>query len=136
VERLNHLLIGWANYFCLGRVRSAYRTVNYHAVKRLRQWFCCKHKVRGRRDSHASPTRPCTKSMGWCTLSGLFAIVCGRTHEALSESRMQEICTSGLMSGVWKRSRVGLVGHRQPKGSVTDRSYLHHRATSRLYPLV
>jgi len=49
VERLNHLLIGWANYFCLGRVRSAYRTVNYHAVKRLRQWFCCKHKVRGRR---------------------------------------------------------------------------------------
>ena len=49
VERLNRLLVGWANYFCLGRVRSAYRNVNYHAVKRLRQWLCCKHKVRGRR---------------------------------------------------------------------------------------
>ncbi len=49
IAQLNHLLVGWANYFYLGRVRAAYRNVNYHAVKRLRQWLCCKHKVRGRR---------------------------------------------------------------------------------------
>ncbi len=49
ITRLNHMLVGWANYFCLGRVRPAYRNVNYHAVKRLRQWLCHKHKVRGER---------------------------------------------------------------------------------------
>ena len=51
VDRLNRMLVGWANYFCLGRVRQAYRNVNYHAVKRLRQWLCQKHKVRGQRGS-------------------------------------------------------------------------------------
>jgi RNA-directed DNA polymerase len=49
VHRLNRRLVGWANYFCLGRVRQAYRNVNHHAVKRLRQWLCHKHKVRGYR---------------------------------------------------------------------------------------
>jgi len=41
--------------------------------------------------------------------------------------------TSGSMSGVWKRSMVRLVRHRQPKGSETDRLNLNHRATPRLY---
>jgi hypothetical protein len=36
---------------------------------------------------------------------------------------MQEICTSGSMSGSWKRSRFGL-----------SRLLLRYRATARLYP--
>ncbi len=34
----------------LGRVWPAYRPVNSHAVKRLRQWLCGKHQVRVRRE--------------------------------------------------------------------------------------
>jgi len=45
VGRLNRMMIGWANYFCLGPVSKAYRAVERHARKRLRQWLCAKHKV-------------------------------------------------------------------------------------------
>ncbi|HVH69565.1 MAG TPA: group II intron reverse transcriptase/maturase [Candidatus Dormibacteraeota bacterium] len=47
VARLNRVLTGWANYFSLGPVSKAYRAVDQHAVKRLRQWLCAKHKVVG-----------------------------------------------------------------------------------------
>jgi len=47
VAKLNRVMIGWANYFCLGPVSKAYRAVNSHACKRLRQWLCAKHKVLG-----------------------------------------------------------------------------------------
>ena len=46
VRRLNRALTGWANYFTLGQVSPAYRAVDRHATRRLRQWFCRKHKVR------------------------------------------------------------------------------------------
>jgi group II intron reverse transcriptase/maturase len=45
VESLNRKMIGWANYFCLGPVSKAYRAVERHARKRLRQWLCAKHQV-------------------------------------------------------------------------------------------
>jgi hypothetical protein len=45
VAKLNRTMIGWANYFCLGPVSKAYRAVEKHACKRLRQWLCAKHKV-------------------------------------------------------------------------------------------
>ena len=44
---LNRMLNGWANYFCLGPVSNAYRAVERHTGRRLRQWLCAKHKVRG-----------------------------------------------------------------------------------------
>jgi RNA-directed DNA polymerase len=47
VGKLNRMLNGWANYFCLGPVSKAYRAVEQHACKRLRQWLCAKHKVVG-----------------------------------------------------------------------------------------
>ena len=46
VGQLNRLMTGWANYFTLGQVSPAYSTVDQHAVRRLRQWLCRKHKVR------------------------------------------------------------------------------------------
>jgi RNA-directed DNA polymerase len=45
VEKLNRMMNGWANYFCLDPVSKAYRAVEQHARKRLRQWLCAKHKV-------------------------------------------------------------------------------------------
>ena len=46
VERLNRVMLGWSNYFQLGQVSPAYRAVDAHAIKRLRQWLCRKHKAR------------------------------------------------------------------------------------------
>jgi group II intron reverse transcriptase/maturase len=47
VDKLNRMLVGWSNYFCLGPVSKAYRTVHQHTRYRLRQWLCAKHKVQG-----------------------------------------------------------------------------------------
>jgi hypothetical protein len=47
VAKLNRTMIGWANYFCLGPVSTAYRAVDSHACKGLRRWLCAKHKVLG-----------------------------------------------------------------------------------------
>ena len=48
VERLNRMMSGWANYFNLGQVSPAYRAIDRHATRRLRQWLRRKHKVRTR----------------------------------------------------------------------------------------
>jgi len=47
VGRLNDVLRGWANYFCLGTVTAAYRKVTAHACYRLRWWLVRKYRVRG-----------------------------------------------------------------------------------------
>lgn len=46
VVKLNRMMVGWSNYFCLGAVSKAYHAVDQHAGNRLRQWLCHKHKVR------------------------------------------------------------------------------------------
>jgi hypothetical protein len=48
ITKLNRMMIGWANYFCLGPVSKAYRAIESHARYRLRQWLGAKHKKRGR----------------------------------------------------------------------------------------
>ncbi len=47
VAHLNRMLVGWANYFCLGPVSPAYRAIDQHVRRRLRQWLRAKHKVPG-----------------------------------------------------------------------------------------
>src|SRR5262250_1080852 len=66
VEKLNRMLTGWANYFCLGPVSKAYSAVDRHAKKRLRQWLCTKHKV----------PWPGAKSFPAESLYDVFGLVC------------------------------------------------------------
>lgn len=51
VARLNRMLLGWSNYFCLGPVHATYRAVDSHARFRLRQWLQGKHKRPSRGES-------------------------------------------------------------------------------------
>ncbi len=47
VGEINRKLRGWSNYFCLGPVSKAYRSVDRHTIERLRKWLRMKHKVQG-----------------------------------------------------------------------------------------
>jgi RNA-directed DNA polymerase len=51
VARLNRMLLGWSNYFCLGPVSTTYQAVDSHARQRLRQWLQGKHKRSSRGES-------------------------------------------------------------------------------------
>ncbi len=132
VATLNRLTVGWANYFCLGPVSKAYRSVERHARRRLRWWLCAKHKVPGG-GIKRYPDDTLHDELGLVRLTLRTASFPWAKACAFSESRMREIRQSGSMSGMWKRSMVRLVRHRQTKGPATDRPYLNHRATSRLY---
>lgn len=66
VGKLNRMMTGWANYFCLGPVSKAYDAVDRHAKKRLRQWLCTKHKV----------PWPGAKSFPAESLYAVFGLVC------------------------------------------------------------
>ena len=46
VGRLNRSMTGWANYFNLGQVNTAYKAIDRHATKRRHQWLCRKHNTK------------------------------------------------------------------------------------------
>ena len=72
---LNRVVKGWGNYFRLGSVSKAYRSVDSHVRYRLRQWLCRKHKVRAGRDRFRDeylyaqlglyPTGPLQHNLPW-----------------------------------------------------------------------
>jgi RNA-directed DNA polymerase len=65
VEKLNRMMIGWANYFCLGPVSKAYSAVDTHARTQLRRWLC---------DKHNEP-RPAYKRFPEASLHSVFGLV-------------------------------------------------------------
>ena len=79
VGRLNRMISGWANYFTLGQVSPAYKAVDRHATRRLRQWFWRKHKVRS--DMCASPTNGCGMTAASLALGQRPKTFRGRRHD-------------------------------------------------------
>lgn len=68
VARLNRMLVGWANYFCLGRVGAACRSVDQHACFRLRQWLGRKFKAQKTERTRFS--EPYLRRLGLVRLEG------------------------------------------------------------------
>ena len=88
VARLNRLTIGWANYFCLGPVSKAYRSVERHTRRRLRQWLRAKYKVPGR-GTNRYPDDTLHEKFGLVRLTERTASLPWATTCAFSESRMR-----------------------------------------------
>ena len=68
VERLNRLLRGWGNYYCLGPVSKSYRATDAHACHRLRWWLCRKHK-KGGKGTHRYPDECLHEQLGLVRLT-------------------------------------------------------------------
>lgn len=72
VEKLNPVLRGWANYFCLGSVSKAYRIVDAHGRHRLRQWLGGKLQQSGQ-GSRRYPDDYVHRTLGLLRLQSLTA---------------------------------------------------------------
>ena len=47
ISRINAKLRGWSNYFRIGTISKAYRSIDAHVRQRVRQWLRAKFKVKG-----------------------------------------------------------------------------------------
>ena len=102
VQHLNRMMSGWANYFTLGQVSPAYRAIDMHATKRLRQWFSRKHKLKSRKHVLFPDVR-LWDTYGLLQLAKTTRDLPWAKPMSSTESRMRENRTFGLTSSGRKR---------------------------------
>jgi len=105
MDQLNRQIIGWANYFCLGPVSKAYRVVEEHTRRRLRQWLCAPN-INGRQPVPRYSDQLLHDQFGLVRLAARTASFPWRHREPFSERRMTEMCLSSSMSGNRKQNHV------------------------------
>jgi RNA-directed DNA polymerase len=81
VGKINCKLRGWSNYFRIGTVSKAYRSINSHTRHRVRQWLCAKFKERGQGKRRFSDTYLHQKLGLYQLSTSVAATVRGRTCE-------------------------------------------------------
>ena len=103
VEKINPLLRGWMNYFRFGNSSKQFSHIDMYVHERMALWWSKKHQKRGRRwkrDYNLAKHH----STGIQLLSGhieRWSDYSNAGERRLSESRMRENLTYGLMRGSW-----------------------------------
>ena len=115
-----------------GQSLQSTESVRRYTERRVRRWLMRRTGQRGTGFARI-PDKYLYETLGLYAVRLDVPTCRERRLDGTGESRMREICTSGLTSGMWKRGMVRILRHRQPKGPETDRPSLNHRATSRLY---
>jgi len=103
VARINPLLRGWMNYFRFGNSSKQFSHLDMYVHERMALWWSKKHQKRGRRwkrdynyaKHHATSVQLLSGNLKWWSNSS------NAEERRLSESRMRENLTYGLMRGGW-----------------------------------
>jgi len=103
VARINPLLRGWMNYFRFGNSSKQFSHIDRYVHERMALWWSKKHQKRGRRwkrdynysKHHATNIQLLSGNLKW------WSTYSNAGERRLSESRMRENLTYGLMRGGW-----------------------------------
>ena len=100
IAKFHHVIIGWANYFCLRPVSNGYGAVTNHACKRLCQWLCAKPKVLGSRTNRFTASYRHHKLGLVCLTKQTSSFPWAKSSPLSPRAGLRSFRTSGSISGV------------------------------------